>query len=86
MSEFPIIIPLSKPLEHGNEEITELKIAREPVWKDWFGIQIAKLSFDDLCLVSSRLTNVPVPVLRTLPMGDAMRLQEVVSAFLDSGQ
>lgn len=84
--ELPVKITLSKPVKHGDEELTELVIKREMVAGDLRGISVTNMKFDDVYLVASRLTNVPVSVINQLSMPDAVELQGVVTSFFETGR
>lgn len=83
--QLPITIKLQKPVRHGEDEVTELKITRPMVAGDLRGIKVTVLTFDDLLQVGSRLTGYPPPVLAQLSVPDFTRLNGVLMAFFDDG-
>lgn len=84
--ELPIKIQLEKPVKHGDTEITELVINREMVAGDLRGIKVENMMFDDMFLVSSRLTGVPVSVILQMRMQDTRKLTDAVGIFFDNGR
>ena len=84
--KLPIVIELKKPVIHGDEEIKQLVIKREMVAGDLRGVTINALKFDDLFLVASRLTGVPVSVINQMGMADTMELQEVIGGFFEDSR
>ena len=84
--ELPIVIDLKKPVKHGEEEFTQLVIKREMVAGDLRGVSVSNLKFDDMFMVASRLSGVPVSVINQMCMPDAMRLQAVIDGFLEDSQ
>ena len=79
----PKIITLRKPLPHGEALITELKFEREMVAGDLRGIEITRLTHDNLYEVAGRLCAVPAPVLAQLAMPDYLEVSAYVSRFFD---
>lgn len=84
--ELPIKIQLEKPVKHGDIEITELVINREMVAGDLRGIKVENMMFDDMFLVASRLTGVPVSVILQMRMQDTRKLTDAVGIFFDNGR
>lgn len=84
--ELPVIVKLAKPVMHGEEEVRELKITRPVTAKDFRGITVEKLTFDDLILLGSRLTGYPPSVIGQLSIPDFTRLNNVLTAFFADGQ
>lgn len=82
----PKKIKLSKPIEHGNEEITELCINREPVAGDLRGIPVRDMTYDHLYEITSRLTGVPSPAIRKLSLKDFVEISAMVTSFLYDSQ
>lgn len=83
--QLPVIIKLTRPVKHGEDDVTELKITRPMVAGDLRGIKVTEMTFDDLLLVGSRLTGYPPSVLAQLSVPDFTRLNGVVMAFFDGG-
>lgn len=83
--KLPIIIELKKPVKHGEDEVTALKITRPMVAGDLRGIKVTALTFDDLLQVGSRLTGYPPSTLAQLSVPDFTRLNGVLMAFFDDG-
>jgi hypothetical protein len=52
---------------------------------DLRGIEIRRLTHDDVMEIGSRLTGVPTPVLRNLNLRDYGKLSEVITSFFDDG-
>lgn len=85
MSKFPIVIDLDVPVTHGDEQISRLCITRAMRAGDLRGVSVNAMTFDDIFLVASRLTGVPVSVITQMSMSDTVRLQEVIGDFFGSG-
>ena len=83
--EFPIIIKLDKPLKHGDEEITELKITREPVAGDLRDMNLSGITFGDVMQVLSRISDCPLPILNKLGMKDLSKATPIMTDFLGGG-
>ena len=83
MSFASIRIPLQSPVPHGDEEIKELVIGREMTAGDLRGISVKDLKHDDICVVASRLTGIPTPIINKLKMSDYLEVAKVVSDFFD---
>jgi len=84
--ELPIKITLEKPVKHGESEISELVINREMVAGDLRGIRVENMTFDDMYLVASRLTGVPLSVILQMRMGDTLKLTDAIGVFFDNGR
>lgn len=84
--EFPIIIKLKKPLMHGDEEITELKITREPVAGDLAETEEGKMLVGDTLRVLSHIANLPLSVVSQLKLADMRQVNVVMGSFLEDGQ
>lgn len=81
--EFPIEIMLRVPLTHGDEEIRKIVIKRPLKVKDFRGVKIASLAFDDFALIIGRLAGLPASVIEQMDLGDFASAMEVISGFLD---
>lgn len=82
---FPIVIKLKKPLIHGDKEITEIKINREPVAGDLRDLNLSGITFGDVMQVLSRISDCPLPVLNKLGMKDVSTIIPKMTDFLDVG-
>lgn len=80
--QLPVVLKLKKPLITDEGEITELKITREPVARDWLGFNISAPDVLSFMKVGSSLTGVSLPYLKQLTTRDMLRLQEAVADFL----
>lgn len=84
--EFPIVIKLKKPLMHGDEQITELKIMREPVAGDLAETSEGQVCVGDTLRVLSRITSLPLSVVNQLKLTDLGQVNAVMGDFLADGQ
>lgn len=84
--EFPIIIKLKKPLMHGDEQITEIKIIREPVAGDLAETEEGKMLVGDTLRVLSHIANLPLSVINQLKLVDMRQVNVVMGSFLEGGQ
>lgn len=84
--ELPIKIALEKPVKHGESEISELVINREMVAGDLRGIRVENMTFDDMYLVASRLTGVPLNVIMQMRMVDTRKMTDAIGVFFDNGR
>jgi len=84
--EFPIIIKLKKPLMHGDEQIAEIKITREPVAGDLAETAEGKMLIGDTLRVLSRISNLPLSVVNQLKLPDLGQVNVVMGSFLEDGQ
>lgn len=82
---FPLIIKLDKPLKHGDEDITEVKILREPVAGDLRDMNLSRVTFGDVMQVLSRISDCPLPILNKLTMKDLSKFVPQMTDFLDVG-
>ena len=82
----PIVVKLEYPVQHGTEEITELKTERRLQAKDFRGIKSTEIMFDDMLKMISRLFAVPPSVVNELDVVDMMAAGEVINGFFASGQ
>jgi len=83
MYTLPIIIPLKKPIYDGEKEIKEFVINREPIGADWSGVKLQNLQMIDIQQIASRLTGLPVPIIKKADTRATFRLAEVIGNFLD---
>lgn len=81
--ELPVHIPLKKPINDGEKEIKEFVISREPIGADWSGMNVQNATILDFQRIASRLTGIPVPVIKKADTRATMRLAEVIGSFLD---
>ena len=81
--ELPIKIPLSKPIYDGEKEITEFIIKREPTGADWTAFNVQNATVGDFQRVASKLTGLPLPIIRKADTKATFRLTEVIGAFFD---
>lgn len=84
--QLPVVIDLKKPVMHGDTEVKQIVIKREMVAGDLRGVTVSALKFDDIFLVASRLTGVPVSVINQMGMPDTMELQGVIGDFFEDSQ
>ena len=82
---FPIIIKLKKPLVHGDEEKTEIKILREPVAGDMRDMDANKQTLGDMLQVLSRISDMPLPILNKMSVKDLMQINPIMSSFFGDG-
>jgi len=76
---------LSKPIQHGKQEITELMF-RDPIARDFRQFPVGKNpTIGEVLDVASLLCNVPPVVLWTMAPSDAVRVTEIVLGFLEPG-
>lgn len=81
--ELPIRIRLKKAIYDGEKEIKEFVINREPIGADWSGMNVQNATILDFQRVASRLTGLPVPVIKKADTRATMRLAEVIGSFFD---
>ncbi len=81
--KLPIRIPLKKAIYDGEKEIKEFVIEREPIGADWSGMNVQNATFLDFQKVASRLTGLPVPIIKKADTKATMLLGEVIGSFLD---
>ncbi|NCB23738.1 MAG: phage tail assembly protein [Deltaproteobacteria bacterium] len=84
--ELPIKIQLEYPVKEGESEVNELVIQREMVAGDLRGIKVENMLFDDMFLVASRLTGVPLNVIMQMRMVDTRKLTDAIGVFFDNGR
>ena len=75
------VVYLVEPINHGGEEITELKI-RKPRGKDFKKLPIDIKLCGDILDWAARLAEVPPSVFDLLSAEDVMQVMEVVGDFL----
>lgn len=82
----PIVVELQHPIQHGSEEITELRTERRLKAADLRGIAFgANMSADDMMLLVSRLFGQPLSVVKELDVSDLLSTSKVINSFFESG-
>lgn len=87
MSEFPKKIPLTEVIKRTTkngevEEISEFVISRSPKAKDFKGISMQNMTFDDTFRMISRICNQPLHIVEELDASDMIILSEEINSFL----
>ena len=82
----PTTITLRTPLQHGDKEITKLTFNREAKVKDFKGVSLTDLSFEDTMTVAGRMLALPPSVLMEMSMPDYFQVSSVVMSFFDDSQ
>ena len=86
--ELPITIDLKEPIVMTNkvgetlETINEIILSRRPKAKDFKGISLSDMQFDDVIKLISRMCNVPISTAEELDAEDFMEVQQVIMNFL----
>lgn len=78
-------VPLKRPVTFGTETYTELVFRRRLKAKDFFGMRIGGMKWDDYVTLISRAVNIPSPVLEEMDAEDFTAACMVVDSFLSSG-
>lgn len=81
--KIPIKILLEDPITIGEDEIKELIIKRKPTGADWTGFNVQNATVGDYQRVASKLTGLPLPIIRKADTRATFELVEVISSFLD---
>lgn len=85
-NEKPIAtVVLKHPVVFGTETIKTLEFRRRFKAKDFFGIKIGGMKFDDYVMLISRAVNIPGPVLEEMDAEDFTAACVVADSFLSSG-
>lgn len=75
-------LPLDTPLQHGKEQIAELRF-RRPTVKDMRSVPVRLESYDGVLRLVATLTQTPNAVLDTIGGDDLHRVIEVGAHFLE---
>lgn len=78
----PIKIKLSKPIDTGDGEISELVISREPTGADWSTFNISNSTIADFQRLAARLCNVPLPIIKKIDTTATFELVNAINDFL----
>ncbi|MHC1701803.1 MAG: phage tail assembly protein [Humidesulfovibrio sp.] len=85
--KLPIKVKLTKPVKHGDSEVTELVFNRRVVSGDLRGVFLRKeMLWDELMVIAGRVAGYPPSVMDKLDFEDAAEISRVVMSFLMSGQ
>lgn len=80
------MVKLQYPVQHGSEEITELRTERRLKAADLRGINFGEnMSADDMMNIISRLFAQPLSVVKELDAVDLLAASAVVNSFFGSG-
>jgi len=80
------VVELTYPVQHGSEQLRQLKLSRRLRAADFRGIKVDEIMFDDMLMLISRLFAVPTSVVDQLDSADFFKCVEVVNTFLPTGQ
>ena len=83
MSE-PKKITLTKPVQFGQKEITELSF-REPRAGDFWNLPIEKQTVGDIMMLASLLCAQPPAVLQKLEIADMEQVLTITGGFIAAG-
>jgi hypothetical protein len=78
-------VVLAHPVTFGTEVYKVLEFHRRLKARDFFGIKIGGMKFDDYLTLISRAANVPAPVLEEMDAEDFQSACLVCDSFLSSG-
>lgn len=78
-------VVLKHPVTFGTDTIKVLEFKRRLKARDFFGMRIGRMLFDDYVMLISRGTNTPAPVVEELDADDFTSACVVVDSFLSSG-
>ena len=85
-SEKPLMtVVLKHPVTFGTEVYKVLEFRRRLKARDFFGIRIGGMKFDDYLTLISRAVNIPSPVLEEMDAEDFTTACMVADSFLSSG-
>lgn len=77
---------LKKPIQFGEETITELKFRDEVVAGDLRGVPMRDpMLFDDILRIAGRLCGQPDAVMNKLSFGDLAEVGALVGGFIGAG-
>ena len=77
-----VVIPLTYPIRHGSETITELVIENRPRAKHFRELPAQGQKMDDMLKLLSKITGQPRSVIDELDAEDMFKASEVVMDFL----
>lgn len=78
-------VVLKHPVTFGTETIKVLEFRRRLKARDFYGIKIGGMKFDDYVTLISRAVNIPGPVLEEMDAEDFQSACLVADSFLSSG-
>ena len=83
----PHVIPLKFPFQYGKDRlVSEVVFTRRLKAKDFRGIAVSNITFDDMLKLISKSTGESQAVIDELDTEDMMACTEVINGFLSSGQ
>jgi hypothetical protein len=79
-------IKLNYPIkdEDGKTDLSEIAFPRRPRGGDLIGTSGLDLNYNDLFLVTARVTNKPPSVYHQMDLSDVLQLSKVVANFLQN--
>lgn len=80
-----VTVQLKEPFKYGETQFTELKF-KKPKAKHLKGLDINRMSMDDILLLGANLSGEPSPVIGELGMADTFHIVEVIGDFLPAGE
>lgn len=85
--KLPHIISLKFPFEYGKDrQVKEITFTRRLKAKDFRGISVSNITFDDMLRLISKSTGESQAVIDELDTEDMMACTEVINSFLSVGQ
>jgi hypothetical protein len=81
----PYTLDLKFPFKYGEREVTSLTFPRRLKAKDFKGIAVSDIRFDDMARILARITGESSALIEELDGEDLMTAVGVVNSFLPSG-
>lgn len=78
-------VVLKHPVTFGTEVYKVLEFRRRLKARDFYGIRIGGMKFDDYVTLISRAVNIPTPILEEMDAEDFQSACLVADSFLSSG-
>jgi hypothetical protein len=85
--QLPHKVELTFPFEYGKDrKVSEIIFTRRLKAKDFRGISVNNITFDDMLKLISKATGEVQAVIDELDTEDMMKCTEVINSFLSAGQ